>query len=253
MILVACRKAMKDIDIISHQASLGSVPRSVDDPLLSHMSNVNGFLNILIAAKENNVKRIVYASSSSVYGDDKNLPKVENCTGNLLSPYAGTKAIDEIYGEIFTRCYEMECIGLRYFNIFGPRQNPNGSYAVVIPKFITAIKNNVSPVIYGDGNYSRDFTYIDDAVSANILALSTTNDKCYGEAFNIGAGGRTSIIDLFNTIKESIGSTITPKFTDNRPGDIPHSNASIKKAITLFKYNPLVQFLEGIKKTINYY
>ena len=172
--LETCRKAVNNIDIICHQAALGSVPRSMNDPLSSHNSNVNGFFNILLAAKENNIKRIVYASSSSVYGDHPVLPKVEQNIGKQLSPYAITKYIDELYGNIFTKCYGMECIGLRYFNIFGPRQDPNGAYAAVIPKFISSMKKNIRPIINGDGNYSRDFTYIDNAVQVNILALTTT-------------------------------------------------------------------------------
>ena len=166
--LETCRKAMKDIDLVCNQAALGSVPRSVKDPLSSHISNVNGFLNILIAAKEEGIKRVVYASSSSVYGDHPVLPKVEENTGNVLSPYAATKAIDEIYAGVFTKCYGMECIGLRYFNIFGPRQDPNGAYAAVIPLFIKQLMNHESPVINGDGSYSRDFTYIGDVVNINI-------------------------------------------------------------------------------------
>ena len=188
--LEICRKAMKNIDIICHQAALGSVPRSIIDPLKSHQTNVNGFFNILLAAKENNIKRIVYASSSSVYGDNQILPKIEHNTGNVLSPYAATKSIDEIYANVFTKCYDMECIGMRYFNVFGPRQDPTGSYAAVIPKFINLMKNNISPTINGDGKFSRDFTYIDNVVQANILAMTTTNKECYGQVFNIGAGGR---------------------------------------------------------------
>jgi UDP-N-acetylglucosamine/UDP-N-acetylgalactosamine 4-epimerase len=248
--LESCRKAMHGIDIITHQAALGSVPRSVKDPLSSHVNNVNGFLNILIAAKEADIKRIVYASSSSVYGDHPVLPKVEENTGNVLSPYAATKAIDEIYANVFTLCYGMECIGLRYFNIFGPRQDPNGVYAAVIPKFIALLREGKSPVINGDGSFSRDFTYVDNAVQANILALTTSNDKCFGEAFNIGAGGQTSILELVNTINKCIGSQIKPIFGDKREGDIPHSNADISKAVSMLKYNSSINFEEGITKLI---
>ena len=173
--LETCRTAVKNVDVITNQAALGSVPRSVEDPLSSHIANVNGFLNVLIAAKEEGIKRIVYASSSSVYGDDPVLPKVEGNTGNVLSPYAATKAIDEIYAGVFTRCYGMECIGLRYFNIFGPRQDPNGAYAAVIPKFMDLMKAGTQPVINGDGTVSRDFTYVENAVQANIMALTTDN------------------------------------------------------------------------------
>ena len=247
--LETCRKAMNGIDVITHQAALGSVPRSVGDPLSSHISNVNGFLNILIAAKEYGIKRIVYASSSSVYGDHPVLPKVEKNTGNVLSPYAATKAIDEIYASVFTRCYNMECIGLRYFNIFGPRQDPNGAYAAVIPKFITLLKHGKRPTINGDGTYSRDFTYIENAVQANILALCGEIDfSCFGEAFNIGAGGQFSLLEMLRIIKRELKSDIEPEFGPNRPGDIPHSNANISKAQTMLGYNPNITFEMGIKK-----
>lgn len=248
-----CRKAVSGIDIICHQAALGSVPRSILDPLSSHLSNVNGFLNILISAKEAGIKRVVYASSSSVYGDHPVLPKVEENTGNLLSPYAATKKIDEIYGAVFTRCYEMECIGLRYFNVFGRRQDPNGAYAAVIPKFINLMKNGKSPIINGDGDYSRDFTYIDNVIQANILAMTTTNTDSFGEAFNIGVEGQTTIHELFKIIKDELKLDIEPIFGPNRSGDIPHSNADISKARKILDYNPQILFKEGIIKTINYY
>ena len=245
-----CRKAVKNIDVICHQAALGSVPRSIEDPLSSHLNNVNGFLNVLLAAKENNIKRVVYASSSSVYGDHPVLPKVENNTGNVLSPYAATKAIDEIYGGVFTKCYGMECIGLRYFNVFGPRQDPNGAYAAVIPKFLNLIKNGIQPKINGDGSFSRDFTYIENVVQANVKALFTENDKCYGETFNIGAGGRFSIIELFNCLKKELNIDIEPIFGPNRPGDIPHSNADISKAKNMLEYEPKIDFKMGISKYV---
>ena len=248
-----CRKAVSGIDIICHQAALGSVPRSIIDPLSSHLSNVNGFLNILISAKEAGIKRVVYASSSSVYGDHPVLPKVEENTGNLLSPYAATKKIDEIYGSVFTRCYEMECIGLRYFNVFGRRQDPNGAYAAVIPKFINLMKNGKSPTINGDGNYSRDFTYIDNVIQANILAMTTQNTESFGEAFNIGVEGQTTIYDLFKIIKDELKLDMEPIFGPNRSGDIPHSNADISKARKILDYNPQILFKEGIIKTIYYY
>jgi UDP-N-acetylglucosamine 4-epimerase len=248
-----CRKAVSGIDVICHQAALGSVPRSIIDPLSSHLSNVNGFLNILISAKEAGIKRVVYASSSSVYGDHPVLPKVEENTGNLLSPYAATKKIDEIYGAVFTRCYEMECIGLRYFNVFGRRQDPNGAYAAVIPKFINLMKNGNSPTINGDGNYSRDFTYIDNVIQANVLAMTTTNTESFGEAFNIGVEGQTTIYDLFKIIKDELKLDMEPIFGPNRSGDIPHSNADISKARKILDYNPQILFKEGIIKTIKYY
>lgn len=246
-----CRNAVKGIDIICHQAALGSVPRSVGDPLSSHISNVNGFLNILIAAKEVGIKRIVYASSSSVYGDNQVLPKVEDKTGNVLSPYAATKAIDEIYAGVFTKCYGMECIGLRYFNIFGPRQDPNGAYAAVIPKFIQLMKNNQRPKINGDGTYSRDFTYVDNAVKANVLGMSTDNKYTFGTAFNIGCGGQYSLNELVNAINNGLGTNIEPVYGELRPGDIPHSNANITKAETMLGYEVLVKFEKGIKRLID--
>ena len=248
-----CRKAVSGIDVICHQAALGSVPRSILDPLSSHLSNVNGFLNILISAKEAGIKRVVFASSSSVYGDHPVLPKVEENTGNLLSPYAATKKIDEIYGSVFTRCYDMECIGLRYFNVFGRRQDPNGAYAAVIPKFINLMKNGKSPTINGDGAYSRDFTYIDNVIQANVLAMTTQNTESFGEAFNIGVEGQTTIYELFKIIKDELKLDMEPIFGPNRSGDIPHSNADISKARKILDYNPQILFKERIIKTIKYY
>jgi UDP-N-acetylglucosamine 4-epimerase len=246
-----CKKAVKGMDVITNQAALGSVPRSVNDPLSSHIANVNGFLNVLIAAKEEGIKRVVYASSSSVYGDNPTLPKVEENTGNVLSPYAATKAIDEIYAGVFSRCYGMECIGLRYFNIFGPRQDPNGAYAAVIPKFIDLMKNGEQPKINGDGTFSRDFTYVENAVHANILGLMTDNDKCFGEAFNIGAGGQFSLLELIDVINTELKCNIEPIFGPNRPGDIPHSNADISKAQTMLGYDPKISFVMGMNKYVN--
>ena len=251
--LETCRKAMKDIDLVCHQGALGSVPRSINDPLNSHQSNVNGFFNILLSAKENNIKRVVYASSSSVYGNEKKLPKVENKTGSVLSPYAATKAIDEIYGWTFSHTYGMECIGLRYFNVFGPRQNPKGAYAAVIPKFIDLMKNEKQPKINGDGSYSRDFTYIENVVQANCLALFTKESKCYGNVFNIGSGERVTILELFKSLKNSLNFDKDPIFGDNRRGDIPHSNASILKATKLLNYRPEYDFEKGLKKTTEYF
>ena len=250
--LETCRKAVKGINKICHQAALGSVPRSINDPLSSHNSNVNGFFNMALAAKEENIKRMVYASSSSVYGDHPVLPKSEENTGNVLSPYAATKAIDEIYASVFTRCYGMEIIGLRYFNIFGPRQDPNGAYAAVIPKFIKIMGSDNRPTINGDGTYSRDFTYVENAVSANILALTTNKSKCYGQAFNIGAGGRFTLLELVKHINNGLDKDIKPIFGPNRAGDIPHSNADISKASIHLGYSPLVKFGEGIKKLLEY-
>ena len=247
--LETCRKAVRDINVITHQAALGSVPRSIINPLSSHVSNVNGFLNVLVAAKEEGIRRIVYASSSSVYGDHPVLPKVEENIGNVMSPYAATKAIDEMYAGVFTRCYDMECIGLRYFNVFGPRQDPNGAYAAVIPKFIDLMKAGKPPVINGDGTFSRDFTYVENAVQANILGLTTKNKECFGQVMNIGAGGRTSLLELIEALKKELNVDTAPNFGPERSGDIPHSTADISKAREMLGYNPRITFNEGIKKT----
>lgn len=250
--LDTCRRAMKNIDRVIHQAALGSVPRSIDNPLSSHISNVNGFLNILLSAKENNIKRIVYASSSSVYGDEPILPKIEERVGNVLSPYAATKKIDEIYGHVFTQCYGMECIGLRYFNVFGPRQSPEGAYAAVIPKFLELMKQGKSPIINGDGSFSRDFTFVENAVSANILAILTENEKCFGEIFNVGCGEQYNLNELVYYLNKHLGTKIEPIYGKERKGDIPHSNADIKKIKEFLNYNPLINFEKGIEKTINF-
>jgi UDP-N-acetylglucosamine 4-epimerase len=248
-----CRNITKNIDAICHQAATGSVPRSINDPFFYHKNNVDGFFNLLIAAKENGCKRFVYASSSSVYGDNESLPKIEDNTGNVLSPYAATKKINEIYANVFHKCYGMEIIGLRYFNVFGEKQNPNGEYAAVIPKFIDFVKNGKSPTIFGDGSFSRDFTYVKNAVQANYLALTTTNQECFGEIFNIGAGGRISINEIFYKICEIMGANITANYQPNRKGDIPHSNASIEKANSLLGYTPEYGFEEGLERTIKYF
>lgn len=248
--LETCRKAVKNMDVITNQAALSSVPMSVVDPLSSHIANVNGFLNILIAAKEAGIKRIVYASSSFVYGDHTVLPQVEKNTGNVLSPYAATNAIDEIYAGVFSHCYGMECIGLRYFNIFGPRQDPNGAYAAVIPKFIQLMKSGKQPIINGDGTFSRDFTYVDNAVQANILSLTTNNEKCFGEVFNIGTGMQFSLFELIAILNKELGTMIEPIFGPNRAGDIPHSNADISKAQNMLGYHPKISFEDGIKNLV---
>ena len=246
-----CRKAVKGMDVITNQAALGSVPRSIGDPLSSHISNVNGFLNVLIASKEEGIKRVEYASSSSVYGDHPVLPKKEENTGSVLSPYAVTKAVDELYAGVFSKCYNMQCIGLRYFNVFGPRQDPKGAYAAVIPKFIDIMKNNKQPTINGDGTFSRDFTYVNNVVHANIKALTTSNKECYGEVFNIGAGGRITILELVDAINKGLKTNIEPVLGPNRAGDIPHSNADISKAKSMLGYDPKIQFYEGIDMLIN--
>lgn len=248
------RYSLNDIDCVCHQAALGSVPRSVNDPLTSHNNNVNGFLNILVVMKEKNIKRIVYASSSSVYGDNETLPKIESNIGTQLSPYAITKYIDELYANIFSKIYGLECIGLRYFNVFGKKQDPDGAYAAVIPKFITSVKNNIRPNINGDGSYSRDFTHISNVVDANYKALTTNNSECYGQVFNIGAGGRITILEMFNVIKNTMHKNdLEPIFGPVRIGDIPHSNADCTKAREYLNYEPLTDFYSGILNTINYY
>lgn len=246
------RKIMKGVNMVTHQAALGSVPRSINDPLSSHKSNVNGFLNVLIAANEEGIKKIVYASSSSVYGDNNTLPKIENNIGQVLSPYAATKKIDEIYANVFTKCYGMQCIGLRYFNVFGPRQDPNGAYAAVIPKFINLMKNNKPPTINGDGKFSRDFTYVENVVQANLKALETKDDNCFGQVFNIGAGGRVSLNQLVDILKKELKYKGEIIYGENRAGDIPHSNADITKAKTYLSYEPKINFEKGIIKLLNY-
>lgn len=247
------RNVCKNIDLICHQAAIGSVPGSINDPLSSHNSNINGFLNLLLVAKENGIKRIVYASSSAVYGDDNIIPKIENSIGKQLSPYAITKYVNELYARIFTELYDMECIGLRYFNVFGPKQDPNGPYAAVIPKFISCLKNGDRPIINGDGSYTRDFTYVKNIVEANYLALTTNNKLCYGTVFNIGAGIKISILEMFNIIKKELESNIEPIYGEYRIGDIPHSNADISKAKNILGYNPNISFEDGIKETLEYY
>lgn len=239
----------KDIDVVCHQAAVGSVPRSIAQPELYQKSNVNGFFNILDKCKERGIK-VIYASSSSVYGDDTTLPKIESNTGKALSPYAATKQINELQAGVFSSVYNMTTIGLRYFNVFGPRQNPNGDYAAVIPKFINLICNSEAPVINGDGSYSRDFTYIDNVVAANILAIESNIET---NVFNIGAGGNTSINLLFDKIKKLLNSELNAVYGPFRKGDIPHSFANIEKAKSLLNYNPSVDILQGLEKTVNYF
>ena len=242
-----CRTAVDGMDMICHQAALGSVPRSITDPIVSHKSNVDGFINLLNAAREQNIKRIVYASSSSVYGDNENLPKIESIVGSVCSPYAATKKINEIYAGVFTKCYGMEIIGLRYFNVFGPRQNPDGAYAAVIPKFMKYIKEGKRPIINGTGNYSRDFTYVSNVVHANMQALSCADEYCYGNVFNIGSGGRVTIMELFNSLKQLLKQfDLKPIQSVERIGDVPHSNANIDRAKNFLGYNPEVSFYDGL-------
>lgn len=251
--LEVVRRSCFGIDAICHQAAIGSVPKSIDDPLSSHKSNVDGFLNILLSAKEQNIKRIVYASSSSVYGDDESLPKVENKIGNQISPYAATKYVNEIYAKTFFKAYGLETIGLRYFNVFGPRQSVDGPYPSVIPVFIRNLKNNKNPIINGDGSFSRDFTYVSNVVSANFLALTTNNKNCFGENFNIGNNDQKTILETYEIINKYIKSDKKPIFGPVRKGDVAHTKANISKSIDLLNYKPEVDFEKGIKLTLESY
>lgn len=254
-----CIKITKNVDIVLHQAALGSVPRSIDNPVSSNASNVSGFLNILTAAKDNGVKRFVYASSSSVYGDSTELPKVESRIGNLLSPYAVTKYVNELYMGVFYKCYGFESIGLRYFNVFGKRQDPNGAYAAVMPKWISQMLNGEDVYINGDGETSRDFTYIDNVVQANILAGTTTNPLSFAKAYNTAAGGRETLNNLFLAIKNELEVKLpdlkikNPIYRDFRAGDIRHSNANIDSAKELLGYTPTHTLELGLKESIEWY
>lgn len=248
-----CLTACDGIDLISHQAALGSVPRSINDPLTTNNVNITGTLNIFTAAKEKGIKRVVYAASSSTYGDHPGLPKVEDKIGNPLSPYAVTKLVNELYAKVYASLYNMEFIGLRYFNIFGPRQNPNGPYAAVIPLFAEALLNNKQPVINGDGNHSRDFTFVDNAVLANKLSLFTTNKEAINQVYNIACGEQTSLLELFNGLKKEAATSLEPVFGPERLGDVKHSLADISKARQLLGYNPVVNVEEGLQKTFNWY
>ena len=248
-----CMQACKGIDYVSHQAALGSVPRSIKNPVRTNSINVDGFLNMLVAAKENNVKRFVYASSSSVYGDEPNLPKIEDRIGNPLSPYAVTKATNELYARVFGTTYGMEIIGLRYFNIFGPRQDPNGPYAAVIPIFIDHLQKNQPVFIDGDGEQTRDFTFVENAVQANIRAMFTTVEGATGQTYNIAFGKNYTINHLFNVIREGMKSTQNAKHRESRAGDVRNSLADISKAKKLLGYNPLFSFEDGIVITLKSY
>lgn len=248
-----CLKATFDIDIVLHHAALGSVPRSIQEPLATHAANVTGFVNILEACRQNKVKRIIYASSSSVYGDDKNLPKLEDVVGTPLSPYAVSKKTNELYAKVFADLYKMEIIGLRYFNVFGPKQNPSGPYAAVIPIFINNLLHNQVCTIYGDGNNQRDFTYIDNVVQANMLAATVNNKEALNNVYNIAYGATESINSLYQKIKTSLNSHLEPVYKPSRPGEIKDSFASIQKAAGNLKYSPLVNLNDGIERTIRWY
>jgi UDP-N-acetylglucosamine/UDP-N-acetylgalactosamine 4-epimerase len=244
-----CKKACVGVDYVLHQAALGSVPRSIKDPIATNRINVDGFLNMLVAARDAGVKRFVYASSSSVYGDHPGLPKVEEKTGNPLSPYAVTKATNELYARVFGDVYNMPIVGLRYFNIFGPRQDPNGPYAAVIPLFITLMKNGESPMINGDGQQTRDFTFVANAVQANIKAAFTDNPQAVRKVYNIAVGENFSLTDLTDNLRDVLGIDIKPKHRDDRPGDIRNSLADISLAEKMLEYKPTVRFKEGLKLT----
>jgi len=248
-----CLQCCESIDRITHQAALGSVPRSINDPLTTNQVNITGTLNIFTAAKEKNIKRIVYAASSSTYGDHPGLPKVEDKIGKPLSPYAVTKYVNELYASVYASLYGTGFIGLRYFNIFGPKQNPKGPYAAVIPLFAEAVIKKTAPTINGDGNHSRDFTYVENAVQANLLSLFTENPNAINQVYNIACGHQTSLNELFQHLKEEAGCNINPVYGPERKGDVKHSLADISKAKELLGYNPSVSVKEGLKKTFQWY
>ncbi|UFH35773.1 SDR family oxidoreductase [Flavobacterium acetivorans] len=254
-----CHKAVEGADYVLHQAALGSVPRSLVDPITTNEVNVSGFLNMLVAARDAKIKRFVYAASSSTYGDSVGLPKVEEVIGKPLSPYAITKYVNELYAEIFSRTYGLETIGLRYFNVFGRKQDPNGAYAAVIPKFVMQLMKHESPVINGDGHYSRDFTYIDNVIQMNELAMTTQNPEAINTVYNTAYGDRTTLNDLMVSLKKYL-SNFDPAIADvqtiygaNRAGDIPHSLASIDKAQRLLGYQPAFSMQEGLEQAVAWY
>lgn len=257
--LEVCKEAVENMDYILHQAALGSVPRSIKDPITSNDVNVSGFLNMLVAARDANVKRFVYAASSSTYGDSESLPKVEDVIGRPLSPYAITKYVNELYADVFGKTYGMKCIGLRYFNVFGRRQDPNGAYAAVIPLFVKQLINHESPTINGTGDYSRDFTYIDNVIQMNELAMLTENPEAINTVYNTAVGDRTTLNDLVGYLKKYL-SEFDEKIGDvevihgpNRVGDIPHSLASVEKAEKLLGYKPSHTIEKGLKEAISWY
>jgi UDP-N-acetylglucosamine 4-epimerase len=254
-----CRKAVEGIDYVLHEAALGSVPRSIKDPITSNAVNVSGFLNILIAARDAKIKRFIYAASSSTYGDSQSLPKKEDVIGNPLSPYAVTKYVNELYADVFSKTYGMECIGLRYFNVFGQRQDPYGAYAAVIPLFIKKLINHESPVINGDGEYSRDFTYIKNVIQMNLLSITTENIDALNTVYNTAYGERTTLNQLSGYLKEYLSeydseiANVEIVHGPNRIGDIPHSLASIEKAQKLLNYQPQYSMQQGLKEAIAWY
>ncbi|ALM06788.1 Vi polysaccharide biosynthesis protein VipB/TviC [Sediminicola sp. YIK13] len=254
-----CKSACKEVDYVLHQAALGSVPRSIKDPITSNDVNVSGFLNMLVAARDCSVKRFIYAASSSTYGDSENMPKIEDVIGKPLSPYAITKYVNELYANIFSTTYGLETIGLRYFNVFGRHQDPNGAYAAVIPKFVMQLMNHESPIINGDGTYSRDFTYIENVVQMNIRAIAATDKKATNTVYNVAYGERTDLNELVALLKEYLSvfdskiSEVQIKYGPTRQGDVPHSLASIEKAKTLLEYHPEYDIKKGLKEATTWY
>jgi UDP-N-acetylglucosamine 4-epimerase len=254
-----CKKTTEGIDYVFHEAALGSVPRSIKDPITSNDVNVTGFLNMLVASRDSAVKRFIYAASSSTYGDSKSLPKVEDVIGKPLSPYAITKYVNELYADVFSKTYGIETIGLRYFNVFGRRQDPNGAYAAVIPLFVKKLMAHESPVINGDGEYSRDFTYIDNVIQMNLLAMETTNPEAVNTVYNTAYGERTTLNQLVQYLKEYLSeydsaiADVEVKHGPNRAGDIPHSLANIDKARELLKYDPKFSMKQGLKEAVKWY
>jgi len=257
--LADCQKAAAGVQYVLHQAALGSVPRSVKDPITSNEVNVSGFLNIITAARDAGVKRFVYASSSSVYGDHPALPKFEENTGNPLSPYAVTKKVNELYAKVFGELYGMETLGLRYFNVFGRRQDPDGQYAAVIPRFVKSLIQHEAPMIFGDGSQTRDFTYIENVVQANLRAVVVTNPEAYNTAYNVAFGDRVTLNELYTFLRDGLAkfdpeiAKIDPVYTDPRQGDIPHSLASIAKTSRLLGYNPQFNLKQGLEHSIKWY
>ena len=254
-----CNAACKDINYVFHEAALGSVPRSLKDPATSNEVNISGFLNMLIASRDAGVKRFVYAASSSTYGDSEALPKVEDNIGKPLSPYAITKYVNELYADNFKKAYNFDTVGLRYFNVFGRKQDPNGAYAAVIPKFVMQFMNHESPLINGDGTYSRDFTYIDNVIQMNLLAMTTENPEAVNQIYNTAVGDRTSLVELTELLKKHLSkydseiAKVKVKHGPNRPGDIPHSLASVEKAEKLLGYKPTHKIDAGLKEAVNWY
>lgn len=257
--LDTCREACRNVDYVLHQAALGSVPRSIEDPILTNQSNIDGFLHMLVAARDAGVKSFVYAASSSTYGDHPGLPKVEDQIGRPLSPYAVTKYVNELYGDVFARCYGFKTIGLRYFNIFGPRQDPEGAYAAVIPKWIASMIKNEPVYINGDGETSRDFCYIDNTVQANLLAATTEDEQAKNQIYNIAVGERTSLNQLYEALRSELAprfphlADARPIYRDFRPGDVRHSLADISKAQRLLRYQPTHTLREGLKVAMDWY